>query len=68
MFVFVYASMVRFLFLCFFQDSLGGNSKTIIIANITPSNWYVVFFDLCSYSVSLPLIYLAFVLCVFGCF
>ena len=25
----------------FSQDSLGGNSKTIIIANISPSNWLV---------------------------
>ena len=24
-----------------FQDSLGGNAKTIIIANISPSNWLV---------------------------
>lgn len=23
------------------QDSLGGNSKTIIIANISPSSWYI---------------------------
>jgi hypothetical protein len=24
------------------QDSLGGSSKTVIIANVSPSSWFVL--------------------------
>lgn len=30
--------------LLLFQDSLGGNSKTTIIANVSPSVWYKLTF------------------------
>lgn len=33
--------------LLLFQDSLGGNSKTTIIANISPSSWSVIVSPLC---------------------
>ena len=40
------------------QDSLGGNSKTTIIANVSPSIWYVSFLELSVFFLSVVFFFL----------
>lgn len=44
-----YCNLLVFYELAFYQDSLGGNAKTIIIANVSPSSWLVNCYSTNSY-------------------